>query len=89
MWISDYDEWARNLTVGAANAAETAKGPVTLTDNQLDKVTAGATAADILANSTASLNSILANANSTTPLNNLLGISNQTVGFLGGSAVTP
>jgi UDP-N-acetylglucosamine enolpyruvyl transferase len=65
-------------SVGAANA----KGPVTLTDNQLDKVTAGATAAGILANSAASLNSMLANANSTTPLNNLLAISNQTVGFL-------
>ena len=60
-------------SVGATNAAENtaakAKGPVTLTDNQLDKVTAGAMAADILAFSTA-------------PLNNLLAISNQTVGFL-------
>ena len=65
-------------SVGAANA----KGPVTLTDNQLDKVTAGATAAGLLANSTASLNRMLANANSTTSLNNLLAISNQTVGFL-------
>ena len=85
-------------SVGIASAADdataNAKGPVTLTDNQLDKVTAGATAAaptaaGILANSTASLNSILANANSAAPLNNLLGISNQTVGFLGGSPVTP
>ena len=50
-------------SVGAANAPANAKGPVSLTDNQLDKVTAGATAADILANSTASLNSMVANAN--------------------------
>ena len=64
-------------SVGAANAPADAKGPVTLTDNQLDKVTAGATAADILAFSTATLN-------------NLLAISNRTVGFLNGfSAFTP
>ena len=73
-------------SVGAANAAENApakaKGPVTLTDNQLDKVTAGATAADILAFSTATLNNLVANSNSTAPLNNLMAISNQTVGFL-------
>ena len=78
----------------AENAAEKAKGPVKLTDNQLDKVTAGATAADmltaaeILAFSTATLN-MLANANSAAALNNLLAITNQTVGFLSGSAVTP
>ena len=65
-------------SVGAANA----KGPVMLTDNQLDKVTAGATAADILANSTAALNSIVANANSPAALNNLLAVTAQTVGFL-------
>jgi predicted small lipoprotein YifL len=65
-------------SVGAANA----KGPVTLTDNQLDKVTAGATAAGILANSTAALNSLVANANSPAALNNLLAITAQTVGFL-------
>ena len=51
-------------------------------DNQLDKVTAGATAADILANSTASLNSIVANANSPAAFNNLLAITAQTVGLL-------
>ena len=65
-------------SIGIANA----KGPVTLTDNQLDKVTAGATAADILGFSTATLNNLVANSNSTAPLNNLLAISNQTVGFL-------
>ena len=69
-------------SVGAANAPANAKGPVTLTDNQLDNVTAGATAADILANSTASLNSIVANANSPAAFNNLLAITAQTVGFL-------
>jgi hypothetical protein len=85
-------------SVGIANAADAtanAKGPVKLTDNQLDKVTAGATAADpltaaeILAFSTATLNNVLANANSAAALNNLLAITNQTVGFLSGSAVTP
>jgi UDP-N-acetylglucosamine enolpyruvyl transferase len=72
-------------SVGIANAADAtanAKGPVTLTDNQLDKVTAGATAAGILANSTAALNSIVANANSPAALNNLLAVTAQTVGFL-------
>ena len=69
-------------SVGAANAPANAKGPVTLTDNQLDKVTAGATAADILANSTASLNSMVANANSPAAFNNLLAITAQTVGLL-------
>jgi hypothetical protein len=73
-------------SVGIASAADdataNAKGPVTLTDNQLDKVTAGATAADILAFSTATLNNLVANANSTTPLNNLLAITAQTVAFL-------
>ena len=60
-----------------ANAPANAKGPVTLTDNQLDKVTAGATAADLLAFSTATLNNLLANSNSTSPLNNLMAISSQ------------
>jgi hypothetical protein len=66
----------------ASVGAALAKGPVTLTDNQLDKVTAGVTAADLLAFSTATLNNLLANSNSTAPLNNLMAISNQTVGFL-------
>ena len=69
-------------SVGAANAPANAKGPVTLTDNQLDKVTAGATAADILAFSTATLNNLVANSNSAAPVNNLMAISAQTVGFL-------
>jgi hypothetical protein len=80
-------------SVGAANppanAPANAKGPVTLTDNQLDKVTAGATAADLLAFSTATLNNLLANSNSTSPLNNLMAISSQTVGFLNGFSATP
>jgi hypothetical protein len=77
------------VSVGAANAPANAKGPVTLTDNQLDKVTAGATAADLLAFSTATLNNLLANSNSTSPLNNLMAISSQTVGFLNGFSATP
>ena len=65
-------------SVGAANAAENAaakaKGPVTLTDNQLDTVTAGDAASQ-----TAYLLSV-----STNELNNLLTISNFTLGFLNG-----
>jgi hypothetical protein len=74
-------------SVGVANAAENAaakaKGPVTLTDNQLDTVTAGDAASQtafLLANSTATLNRLLA-------------ISNFTVSFLSGNfnpfAITP
>ena len=78
-------------SVGAANAAENAgadaaakaKGPVTLTDNQLDTVTAG---------DAASQTAFLL-ATSTAELNNLLAISNFTIGFLSGTlnpfTVTP
>jgi hypothetical protein len=70
-------------SVGAANAAENAtanvvpkaKGPVTLTDNQLDRVTAG---------DAASQTAFLL-ATSTAELNNLLAISNFTIGFLSGT----
>jgi hypothetical protein len=65
-------------SLGAANASENAtakaKGPVSLTDNQLDTVTAGDAASQ-----TAFLLSV-----STTELNNLLAISNFTLGFLNG-----
>jgi hypothetical protein len=65
-------------SVGAANAEENAaakaKGPVTLTDNQLDYVTAGAAT-----NQVAFLLSV-----STAELNRLLAISNFTIGFLNG-----
>jgi hypothetical protein len=61
-------------SVDAANAAENAKGPVTLTDNQLDKVTAGAAT-----NEVAFLTAI-----STADVNRLLAISNFTIGFLSG-----
>jgi hypothetical protein len=61
-------------SLGAANAATNApanaKGPVTLTDNQLDKVTAGATAADLLASSTATLNNLLTIFNNTLSFQN-------------------
>jgi hypothetical protein len=74
-------------SVGTANAAENApakvKGPVTLTDNQLDRVTAG---------DAASQTAFLL-ATSTAELNNLLAISNFTIGFLSGTlnpfTVTP
>ena len=73
-------------SVGVANAAENAaakaEGPVTLTDNQLDEVTAGDAASQ-----TAFLLST-----STAELNNLLTISNNTLSFLNGFSaffVTP
>ena len=66
-------------SLGVANAAENAavkgKGPVTLTDNQLDTVTAG---------DAASQTAFLL-ATSTAELNNLLAISNFTIGFLSGT----
>ena len=62
-------------SVGAANAPANAKGPVTLTDNQLDRVTAG---------DAASQTAFLL-ATSTAELNNLLAISNFTIGFLSGT----
>ena len=66
-------------SVGIANAdqataAKDAKGPVKLTDNQLDKVTAG---------DAASQTAFLV-ATSTAELNRLLAISNFTLGFLNG-----
>jgi hypothetical protein len=65
-------------SVGVANAADhaaaNAKGPVKLTDNQLDKVTAGAAT-----NEVAFLTAI-----STADVNRLLAISNFTLGILNG-----
>jgi hypothetical protein len=64
-------------SVGIANA----KGPVTLTDGQLDKITAGdAQTSATLAASTAQLNTLLA-AN-TQQLNNQLAIFNAFSTFL-------
>jgi hypothetical protein len=57
-------------SVGIANA----KGPVELTDVQLDKITAGASATSVNAAATAQLNTLLA-AN-TQQLNNQLAIFN-------------
>jgi hypothetical protein len=55
-------------SVGIANA----KGPVKLTDGQLDKVTAGASASSTLASSTALLNTLVAaNTNTVVALNGL------------------
>ena len=66
-------------SVGVANAAENAaakaKGPVTLTDNQLDTVTAGDAASQV-----AFLMAI-----STADVNRLTAISNFTIGFLSGT----
>jgi hypothetical protein len=53
-------------SVGIANA----KGPVTLTDGQLDKITAGDSASSTLASSTALLNTLVAaNTNAVVALN--------------------
>jgi hypothetical protein len=55
-------------SVGIANA----KGPVTLTDGQLDKITAGASASSINASSTQLLNSLVAaSTNTVVALNGL------------------
>jgi hypothetical protein len=55
-------------SVGMANA----KGPVKLTDGQLDKITAGASASSTLASSTALLNTLVAaNTNTVVALNGL------------------
>jgi hypothetical protein len=55
-------------SVGIANA----KGPVKLTDGQLDKITAGASASSTLASSTALLNTLVAaNTNTVVALNGL------------------
>jgi hypothetical protein len=61
-------------SVGVANAAEKAKGPVTLTDNQLDTVTAGDAASQV-----AFLMAI-----SAMDVSRLTAISNFTLGFLSG-----
>ena len=64
-------------SVGIANAADAtanAKGPVKLTDNQLDKVTAGAAT-----NEVAFLTAI-----SAVDVSRLTAISNFTLGFLSG-----
>jgi hypothetical protein len=64
-------------SVGVANAKDpNAKGPMVLKDVQLDKVTAGAaSAASLLATSTATLNTLLT-------------ISNFSVGLLNGVPLT-
>ena len=55
-------------SVGIANAKE----PVKLTDSQLDKITAGASASSTLASSTALLNTLVAaNTNTVVALNGL------------------
>ena len=72
-------------SVGIANAA---KGPVKLTDGQLDKVTAGASGSSTLASSTALLNTLVtANTNTVVALN---GFTTNTLNFFNAfSAFTP
>jgi hypothetical protein len=65
-------------SVGVANA----KGPVTLTDVQLDKATAGAAAT-----STNQVSFLLGVSNA--ELNNLLALSSFAVGLLNGVPLTP
>ena len=71
-------------SVGIANA----EGPVKLTDVQLDKVTAGASASSTLASSTALLNTLVtANTNTVVALN---GFTTNTLNFFNAfSAFTP
>jgi hypothetical protein len=66
-------------SVGIANA----KGPVTLTDGQLDKITAGDATSATLAAATAQLNTLL--AVNTQQLNNQLAFFN----FFGTAFTTP
>jgi hypothetical protein len=70
-------------SVGIANA----KGPVTLTDGQLDKITAG-DSASILASSTQLLNTLV--ATSTNTVVTLNAFTNNTLNFFNAfSAFTP
>jgi hypothetical protein len=70
-------------SVGIANA----KGPVKLTDGQLDKITAGASASSTLASSTALLNTLVAaNTNTVVALN---GLTTNTLNFFNAFLTTP
>jgi hypothetical protein len=70
-------------SVGTANA----KGPVKLTDGQLDNITAGASASSTLASSTALLNTLVAaNTNTVVALN---GLTTNTLNFFNAFLTTP
>jgi hypothetical protein len=70
-------------SVGIANA----KGPVTLTDGQLDKITAGASASSINASSTQLLNTLV--AASTNTVIALNGFTTNTLNFYNAFFTTP
>ena len=69
-------------SVGIANA----KGPVTLTDGQLDKITAG-DSASILASSTQLLNTLVATSTNTVVA--LSAFTNNTLNFYNAFFTTP
>jgi hypothetical protein len=70
-------------SVGIANA----KGPVKLTDGQLDKITAGASASSINASATAELNSLVAASTNTVVALN--GLTTNTLNFFNAFLTTP
>jgi hypothetical protein len=70
-------------SVGIANA----KGPVTLTDGQLDKITAGASASSINASATQELNTLVAvSTNTVVALN---GFTTNTLNFFNAFLTSP
>jgi hypothetical protein len=70
-------------SVGIANA----KGPVKLTDGQLDKITAGATQTSVNAAATQELNTLVAISNQT--VTNLTALSNFQLSFFNELSAVP
>jgi hypothetical protein len=70
-------------SVGIANA----KGPVKLTDVQLDKITAGDTQTSVNVAATQELNTLI--AISTQTVNNLTALSNFELGFFNAFSTVP
>jgi hypothetical protein len=70
-------------SVGVANA----KGPVTLTDSQLDKITAGDTQTSVNVAATQELNTLV--AISTQTVANLTALSNFQLGFFNALTTVP
>jgi hypothetical protein len=70
-------------SVGVANA----KGPVTLTDGQLDKITAGDTQTSVNVAATQGLNTLV--AISTQTVTNLTALSNFQLGFFNALTTVP
>jgi hypothetical protein len=70
-------------SVGIANA----KGPVKLTDGQLDKITAGATQTSVNAAATQELNTLVAISNQT--VTNLTALSNFQLSFFNALSAVP